>query len=300
MIRNSSLFAQVSAAFSMIAAGLLAFGSTTTAHAQAVPRIAGPVESSAMVTLPGEVHPWARPQFDRGAAPANMSGRLLLTLKRSPEQESALRTFLASQQDPHSPNYHKWLSPQEFGKRFGVADSDVQNVTGYFSAQGMRVGRVYGNHMAVEVEATAGQIRSTFQTEIHAYSVAGKTYYANNSAPRIPAALSTVVAGVTSMNSFHVEGGSGEGTQATFDPATHTLRPLYTNSSTNPATYGVSPADLHTIYDIPAATAQGLGGKNVNVGIIGDSDINVTYVNNYRSIFGLVAKPPMTTRYRCC
>ena len=36
-----------------------------------------------------------------------------------------------------------------------------------------------------------------------------------------------------------------------------------------------------------------MGGKNVNVGIVGDSDINVSYVNNYRTIFGLGANTPI-------
>jgi hypothetical protein len=292
MVRNFSLLAQVSTAFSLVSAGLLGF-SSATANAQATPRITGPVNESALASLPGEVHPWARPQFDRGAAPANLSGHMLMVLKRSSEQETALQTFLASQQDPHSANYHKWLTPEDFGKRFGVADSDVQSVSSYLSSQGMRVGRVYGSHMAIEVEATAGQIHSAFQTEIHAYAVGGKTYYANNSNPKIPAALSRVVGGIASLNSFRAEGGSGAGTQATLDAATHTLKPLYTITATNPDTYGVSPADLAVIYGIPASTAQGLGGQNVNVGILGDSDINVQYVNNYRSIFGLPAKTPI-------
>lgn len=294
MSRKSSLFAQVLAALSLIGAGLLGLGSTATAHAQATPRITGEVEKSALVSLPGTVHPWARPEFDRGPAPANLSGRMLLVLKRSPEQESALQALIASQQDPHSPNYHKWLTPEDFGKRFGVADSDVQTVTGYLSSQGMSVGRVYGSHMAIEVGATAGQIRSAFQTEIHAYSVAGKTFYANNSAPKIPSALHSVVSGFSALNNFRLEGGSGPGTQGAFDPATHTLKPLFTTTNISGTTiYGVSPADLGVIYDIPAATVQGLGGKNVNVGIVGDSDINVGYVNNYRTTFGLGTNPPV-------
>jgi trimeric autotransporter adhesin len=246
-----------------------------------------------MVSLPGQVHPWARAAFDRGVAPENLSGRMLLVLKRSQEQESALQALIASQQDPNSPNYHKWLTPEDFGKRFGVADSDVQTVTSYLSSQGMSVGQVHSNHMAIEVSATAGQIRSTFQTEIHAYSVAGKTYYANNSAPKIPSALHSVVSGFTALNNFRLEGGSGGGTQATFDPATHTLKPLFTTTNSGTTVFGVSPADLAVIYGVPAATAQGNGGKNVNVGILGDSDINVSYVNNYRTTFGLAPNPPV-------
>jgi len=244
MVRNSSLFAQVLAALSLVSAGLLSFGNTATAHAQATPRITGQVENSALVSLPGGVHPWARAQFDRGPAPANLSGRMLLVLKRSPEQEAALQTLLAAQQDPHSPNYHKWLTSEEFGKRFGVADADVQTVTGYLSAQGMNVGRVYANHMTIEVGATAAQIKSTFHTEIHTYSVGGKHFYANNSSPQIPSALRSVISGFAALNNFRAEGGSGAGTQATYNPATHTVKPLYTVTATNPDTYGVSPADL--------------------------------------------------------
>ena len=204
-------FAQVLAAVSFVGAGLLSLGNTATAHAQAAPRITGQVENSALVSLPGEVHPWARTQFDRGTAPANLSGRMLLVLKRSPEQEAALQSLLAAQQDPHSPNYHKWLTPEEFGKRFGVADSDLQTVTSYLSGHGMNVGRVYGSHMAIEVGASAAQIKSTFQTEIHTYSVGGKTFYANNSNPKIPSALRSVVSGFAAINNFRAHGGSGAG-----------------------------------------------------------------------------------------
>jgi hypothetical protein len=174
----------------------------------------------------------------------------------------------------------------------------VQTVTSYLSAQGMRVGRVYGGHMAIEVGATAAQIKSTFQTEIHTYSVAGKTFYANSSNPKIPSGLRSVVSGFAALNNFKVEGGSGAGTQATLDAATHTLQPLYTTTSDGNTIYGVSPADLAAQYNIPTLTttpacAPGGCGANVNVGVVGDSDINVSYVNNYRSIFSLGANPPV-------
>jgi subtilase family serine protease len=295
MVRKSDFFAQLVAALPLAGVGLLGLGSPLSARAQAIPRITSQVENSALVSLPNEVHPWARAQFDRGPAPANMSGRMVVVLKRSPEQEAALQTLLAAQQDPHSPNYHKWLTPEDFGKRFGVADADLQTVSGYLSAQGMNVGRVYGNHMAIEVSATAGQIKSTFKTEIHAYSVAGTTFYANNSNPMIPSALHSVVSGFAALNNFRAAGGSGAGTQGTLDRGTHTIKPLYTTGTTPNFTYGISPGDLDVIYNVPAATSTqlGLGGQNVNVGVIGDSDINVSYVNNYRSTFGLSANPPV-------
>ena len=107
MVRKSALFAQLVAALPLAGVGLLGLGSPLSAGAQAIPRITSQVENSGLVSLPNSVHPWARAQFDRGPAPANMSGRMVMVLKRSPEQEAALQTLLAAQQDPRSPEYQQ-------------------------------------------------------------------------------------------------------------------------------------------------------------------------------------------------
>jgi subtilase family serine protease len=56
--------------------------------------------------------------------------RMLLVLKRSAEQDAALRKLLDDQQDKNSPQYHTWLTPEVFGREFGASDQDIQIVTG--------------------------------------------------------------------------------------------------------------------------------------------------------------------------
>jgi len=289
MVRKNSLFSQALTALPLVGAALFT-ASSTAAYAQAVPRLNGQVETSSLMPLPGSVHPWARPEFDRGPAPATSSGRMLLVLRRSPEQEEALQSLIAAQQDPHSASYHKWLNSEEFGKRFGVADSDLQTVTSYLSSQGIAVGRVFHNHMAIELSATAEQMRSTFKSEIHTYSVGGRTFSANATPPRIPSALRSVVSGFASLNNFSATA-TAPGHQATLNPSSHVLKPLYTDATGT--TFGITPGDLSVIYDVPSPTGVGLGGTNVSVGVLGDSNINVSYINNYRSLFGLGANPPI-------
>ncbi len=285
MAHKSSFFAQRLTA----GAALLLAASAAIANAQALPRLAGQIDSSAVVSLPNSVHPWARAEFDRGPVPGGNTGRLLLVLGRSDEQEQALKTLMAAQQDPTSPSYHKWLTPEEYGKRFGAADSDIQAIRGYLSSRGMNVGRVSSNRLSIEVTATADQIRSTFGTEIHAYAIQGKTFYANNASPRIPAALASVVRGFSSLNNFRAETAAPV-RQGTLDRATHTVKPLYTTAGGT--VFGVTPGDLANIYDVPSAsTGVGAGGRNVTIGVVGDSDINVSYINNYRSVFGLSPAP---------
>src|SRR5580765_3351993 len=106
----------------------------TSTDAQEVPkeaaeRVVQRSDAASRVVLRGNTHPLARSANDRGPAPANMrADRLLLLLQRSAQQEAELRTYLRAVQDPSSPDFHEWMSPEEFGRRFGVADADVAAV----------------------------------------------------------------------------------------------------------------------------------------------------------------------------
>src|SRR3954469_9347864 len=75
------------------------------------------VDEANLAVLKGNTHPLAQPKYDQGAAPgAMMLNRMLLVLKRSPAQDAALQQFMEEQQDKSSPNYHKWLTPDEYGQ----------------------------------------------------------------------------------------------------------------------------------------------------------------------------------------
>jgi len=84
--------------------------------------------------------------------------RMLLVLKRSPDQETALRKLLDDQQDRLSPNYHKWLTPEQYGKQFGPTDSDMQTIVLWLQSQGFQVGSTKGRTV-LEFPATRGGCR---------------------------------------------------------------------------------------------------------------------------------------------
>ena len=91
---------------------------TTSAQTANVPgRVTQAVDMENLVTLQGNTHPLARPEYDQGAAPDSLPmERMLLVLQRSAEQEAALRKLLDEQQIKSSPNYHMWLTPEQFGR----------------------------------------------------------------------------------------------------------------------------------------------------------------------------------------
>src|SRR6478609_10143842 len=168
------------------------------------PLVQEPVDDRHRIVLKGNVHPLARPQFEVATAPPDLPmQRMLLVLKRSPEQETALLKLLDDQQDKSSPQFHKWVTPEQFGQQFGPADYDIQAVTSWLQGHGFEVAQVSKGRTLIEFSGTAAQVQEAFHTPIQKYMVEGKAHWANASNPEIPSALAPVVAGVHSLHNFY-------------------------------------------------------------------------------------------------
>ena len=266
------------------------------------PRITAAINESRLTTLRGNTHPLARPQFDRGAAPDSLPmQRMLLVLQRSAAQEAALETLMEQQQDQSSPNYHAWLTPQQFGEQFGPADADIQTVTSWLESHGFTVNRVSNGRTVIEFSGTAGQVRNAFRTEIHRYNVNNEDHWANASDPQIPTALTPVVAGIDSLYNFprhamHQVAGVVSRSKAT--GKLQSANPLFTLGGTcgvpGVGCYGLSPYDFATIYNVlPLWNASpATDGAGETIAIVAESDILLTDISSFRSFFGLPAKSP--------
>jgi Pro-kumamolisin, activation domain len=54
---------------------------------------------------------------------------MLIHLQRPATEEAALRQLIDQLHDPSSPNFHRWLTPEQLGAQYGPAASDIQQVT---------------------------------------------------------------------------------------------------------------------------------------------------------------------------
>jgi len=266
-----------------------------SASGQVRPRVTETVDDAQRVTLKGNVHPLARAEFDRGAvADAQPMKRILLLLKRSDEQETALESTLESLQDKSSPLYHQWLTPEQFGAQFGPADADIQAVTDWLTRQGFTIEKVYSGKTVVEFSGNAGQVQKAFGTAIHTYQVNGKTYTANASDPGIPAALAPVVSGIVSLHNFPRQFYARRAGNLRQSGGKSVLEPLTTipNPFGPGNFYGVGPGDFAKIYGTPATCgtpATKCNGAGQTIAIVGETNFNVPDVQEFRSIFGLPA-----------
>jgi trimeric autotransporter adhesin len=295
-------------------ANLSAQTAATAAPATSVARVTQAVNDSSRVTLKGNTHPLANGKNETGVAPDSLPmERMLLVLKRSANQESALKAFMEGQQSKSSPNFRQWLTPEQFGQQYGVSDSDIQAVTAWLQTHGFQVNRVAAGKMLIEFSGTAGQVHEAFQTQIHKYTVKGQDHWANSTDPTIPAALTPVIAGVNTLNNFGKKatiekrgaatrttvsgGGAGAPLVVTGCPQGFgTMLPSTSNC------FGVGPADFNAIYNVPAMVGGVAAGTGQTIAVVGDSDIctgsplpagcTADDILSFRTLFGLPTGGP--------
>jgi subtilase family serine protease len=246
-------------------------------------RIVAPVSESQRVRLSGNTHPLANSRFDRGKLSAeHPMEHVYVLLRRSLEQENALNKLTADLQNPSSPNYHKWLTADDLGRKFGPSPRDLASVTSWLTSHGLQVNMVHKSGMVVDISGNAKQIAEAFHTEMHSYSINGKSHIANASDPEIPSALSPVVAGVVSLHDFM--------------PKANAHKPLSNFSFLctgcpdgfdGAQLFDVAPADFATIYNVGPLYKNQITGAGQIVVVLEISNIQSQDVDSFRQAFGL-------------
>jgi subtilase family serine protease len=273
--------------WSAIAALALTAGSLI-AQSPAV-RIPAEINSSEQTVLPGSKHPMAQAQLDAGRVPADtkLTG-VTIFFNRSPQQEAALKALIQAQQTPGSPQFHQWLTPDQFAARFGMADADIEKVQGWLERQGFAVDSINRSRNAIHFSGTVAQVEQAFATEMHYYNVAGVKHFAPSTALSVPTAIAPVVSSVLNLNSFrprpmHIHSNSRP----------KSVKPNYTitDSNGNQDVF-FAPGDIKKAYDMNAPIAAGNNGSGQTIAIMGQSAIQTVDIENFQQAAGLTVKDP--------
>ena len=278
-------------------------GSTTSgvmAATQTAQRLHSNIENSRTFVLKGSIHPSvvAGTAQDLGeVSSAKAMPKMALHFAMTAAQQADLNQLLAAQQNRRSPQYHQFLTPEEYASRFGLNTADIEKISAWLAANGFSEIQPARGRMFIEFKGTAGQVQTAFHTSIHNYSVHGEAHFANSTDPQLPAALEGMVAGIRGLHNFL--------------PKAHMrLKPHFT-STISGDTY-VAPSDWETIYDVTPLYGLGLdgtaiaappnfpaaatycGGAPCSIVVVGQSDVNASDLANFRSAAGLPAKAVTT------
>lgn len=246
---------------------------------QAAGRIVGAIDNSARTTINGTRPPLARRAKDAGPVPADMPVQAMtIVFSRSAAQDTELQALIAAQQNPASPLYHHWLTPDEFSARFGMADTDIAKIQAWLQEQGFSVDGVSRSKNRITFSGTAAQIQTAFGSALHYYVRNGKTHFAPSSDLSVPSALAPVVQDITNLS--------------TFRPKPRFKRPKANFTSSQSGHTFLTPKDVATIYDVNAAYNAGFTGKGQSIAVVGQTSVSLTDIENFQNAAGLTVKDP--------
>ena len=237
------------------------------------------VDTSQATALNGNVHPLARPQYDQGRVESSMPMRVTLVFKLSAAQQADLDALLASQQDRGSPDYQRWLTPEQYGSRFGLSQGDINKVTGWLESEGLQVDSIPASQNAIVARGTAQQVAAALHTEIHRYLVNGRAQFANSSSPSVPTSLAEVIAGIRGLHNFALKA-----------RLVGKISPKFTSGQTG--NHFITPPDFATIYQLNSLYQQGINGMGQKIVVVGQSDVALSDVSGFAANSGLVANDP--------
>ncbi|GER90409.1 hypothetical protein KDW_45710 [Dictyobacter vulcani] len=241
---------------------------TSTALSRTTPSLAASKHVQATNLVPGHVIPALAHAIPLHATAANNVLQLSIGLKL--HNKDALTQLIEQQNNPHSPQYQHFLTPQEFAARFGPTPEMVTEVENFLKSQRLTVESVTPNRLFINAAGNVGQVNLAFNTVIYDYNYKNNTVYAPVNEPAVPANVSPFIQNIGGLDDIPIE------------PHHHinkNARPLVGPGG------GYNPNELRTAYGVSGLINAGYNGTGQTVAIFEldgytPSDVN-TYLNNY-------------------
>jgi subtilase family serine protease len=218
------------------------------------------------------------------------TGRVTLLLKPTAAQQAALDQLLAEQQDPSSPNFRNWLTPEEFADRFGISAADIGEIVSWLKSKGFVVEEVARGRNWIAFSGTAGLVEQAFATQIRYFRRDGELHYANATEPSVPVDIEPLVLGLVGLDDVHPKPMHIRRTVPAAVPWLSSANPEFNFGGG----HYLAPDDLAVIYNLNPLYGAGFDGTGLKIVIAGQSSVDLTDINKFRSIFHLSVNPPQT------
>ena len=243
------------------------------------------IDDNDTVVLPRNTHPFAHMGTAAGYAQTSMPmEHMIMSLQIPAGKQAALDGFLKDQHNPASANYHHWLTPEEFGAKFGPDPADLTAVSNWLASHGFTVEEVAKSGTWINFSGDVSKVEQTFKTNIKEVAVGGRLYHANESDPSIPRGLSDLVSGIVTLHNIPRQ---PKNNGAKFF-ASNDAVPNYTVGSS----HYLAPGDFATIYDVKPLYSAGMDGTGQSIAIVGRTHPAASNWSSFRSTMGLPVNAP--------
>ncbi|MDR3456203.1 MAG: protease pro-enzyme activation domain-containing protein [Verrucomicrobiae bacterium] len=255
--------------FSKISAGLLVAAAMVWPAGAAAP---------VMKTLTGHVPQAATMLAATGALPATNQLNLVIGLPL--RNREGLTNLMQQIYDPSSPNYHHFLTPEQFTAQFGPTEQDYQAVKDFAAANGLTVSGTHPNRVLLDVKAPVSTVERTFHVKFNTYQhpTEARSFYAPSTEPTVDATLP--ILHLSQMDSYYL-------------PHPNLKKHPQTNPLVKTPAAGSAPGGNYQGQDFRNAYVPGttLTGAGQNVGLLQFDGFYASDAAAYATLIGL-ANPP--------
>ncbi|HEY6329070.1 MAG TPA: S53 family peptidase [Blastocatellia bacterium] len=243
----------------------------------------------------GAVPAVAKPENFTGYMDLNEEVRMMISF--GIRNQAGLDQLTQDLYDPSSPLYHQWLTPEEFGKRFGRSEKEFKEAVNWLKDQGFNVDRQYSNRLAIGFTGTVDTVQRVFNVQMGRYldPENSRSFYSNMGAPVVPSPLQGITINLQGLNNA---------TAYHKTLRSRRLAPIKSQQDLSKKGDGgrvrpdlvipgggvvIGPSDLALLYDYQPLWSASQEGQGQTVGVVIDSDIPPTDMSTYRTDTGLPA-----------
>jgi uncharacterized repeat protein (TIGR01451 family) len=105
-----------------------------------------------------------------------------------------LNNLLQQIYNPASPDYRRYLTPEQFTERFGPTEQDYQTLIAFAQANGLTVSGTHPNRVVLDVEGAVTDIEKAFHVKMRVYNhpTKARTFYAPDVEPSLDLAVTVL------------------------------------------------------------------------------------------------------------
>src|SRR5215813_14125849 len=149
---------------------------------------------------PSNTPGFIRNAIDRG--PVDPAAIITVNVWLKLHNEQRLDRLAMEQKQKNSPNYHRWITEDQFDADYGPTRQEVDAVSHFLSAQDLTVLSVAENNLYVKAQGSVAAIQKAFHVEIHNFQWNGATYRSNTADPSMAGSERGLIAAVTGLDDF--------------------------------------------------------------------------------------------------
>jgi hypothetical protein len=132
----------------------------------------------------------------------NPNQNLRLALALQPPHWAEEQQFLKDLQTKGSPQFHQFLSEEDWNARFSPSVADEQAVVDWAKSQGMEVTHRYPNRLIVDIVAPAATLEKAFGVTLNSYQSGTLSFFSNDRDPQLPVNLQSIVQAIIGLNNW--------------------------------------------------------------------------------------------------